>query len=236
MMLSQIIQLSLVMALLHAAPLVVAHQEVQLPTTLLKTGRAFPMVGLEVDGLNTEEVGERILDAMQNTTQFGLYCTAQRNSNERRVNAGIVNAIKTSDLYSSEVHVVAKVPYTHLGYERTILSVKQSLQELNNRNTHVHIMLEWPRCDNSIQWMNCDRDEMRLPQAIKAAGPPPHHNEFSFVDSWKALEEIYLGEVSLGSNLPTVASIGVANFEIEDLQTLEMHGRIFPHVLQVSKA
>jgi len=190
------------------------------------------MIGLEVDGLSGTAVGQRISDAMQNSTQFALFDTAQRANNERRINIGIVNAVRSSDLHSSEVHVITKMPYTHLGYERTKLSVRESLKTLKNRNTHVHILLEWPRCSEKIQWMHCEQDEARLPQNVKLAGPPPHHDEYAFLDSWRALEEIYLREISLGSDLPSVASIGVANFEVEDLQMLEMHSRVLPHIVQ----
>ena len=173
------------------------------------------MVGLELDGLAADALGQRISDAMQNTTQYGFFDTAQRNNNERRLNAGIVNAVRSSHLYAAEVHVITKVPYTHLGYERTKLSVKQSLQELKNRNTHVHIQLEWPRCHDDIPWMHCEQDEARLPQSVKLVGPPPHYDpDFAFLDSWRALEDIFLGEISLGGDLPSVASIGVANFEV----------------------
>lgn len=205
----------------------------RLPTTTLSTGRQFPLVGLEVDGLRGDAVGQRIADAMQNSTQFALFDTAQRANNEKRLNMGIVYAVKSSDLHSSEVHVVTKVPYTHLGYERTKVAVRESLRTLKNRNTHVHVILEWPRCNDDIPWMHCEQDEMRLPQHVKAAGPPPHLNkEYAFLDSWRALEEIYLREISLGSGLPAVASIGVANFEVEDLQDLEMQSRVLPHLVQ----
>lgn len=205
-----------------------------LPTTVLESGNAFPLVGLEMDGLATDELGHRISDAMQNTTQYGFFDISQRNQNERRLNAGIVNAVRSSNLYASEIHVITKVPYTHLGYERTKLSVKNALMELKNRNTHVHVQLEWPRCDDSISWMNCEQDEARLPAHVKAVGPPPHHSpETAFLESWRALEDIYLQEIRLGRDLPVVESIGVANFEVSDLQDLEMVSRVQPHILQV---
>jgi diketogulonate reductase-like aldo/keto reductase len=205
-----------------------SRQRKQLPSTTLSTGQQFPLVGLEVDGLRGDAVGQRIADAMQNSTQFALFDTAQRANNEKRLNMGIVYAVKSSDLHSSEVHVITKVPYTHLGYERTKLAVRESLRTLKNRNTHVHVLLEWPRCNDEIPWMHCEQDEARLPQHIKAAGPPPHLNHDAFLDSWRALEEIYLREVSLGTGLPAVA-----NFEIEDLQALEEQSRVLPHIVQV---
>ena len=231
----KLFEIILLALLVHVATCSTQRQR-RIPTTTLSTGQQFPLVGLEVDGLRGEAVGKRISDAMQNTTRFALFDTAQRANNEKRLNMGISYAVRSSDLHSSEVHVITKIPYTHLGYERTKLAVRESLQALKNRNTHVHVVLEWPRCNDEIPWMHCEQDEMRLPQHVKAAGPPPHHNkDYAFVDSWRALEEIYLREISLGSGLPAVASIGVANFEVDDLQTLEMQSRVLPHIIQVSR-
>lgn len=230
----KLLQIILLAVLLDVATCSDSRQRRNLPFTTLSTGQKLPLVGLEVDGLRGDAVGKRIADAMQNSTQFAMFDTSQRANNEKRLNQGIVHAVKSYDLHSSEVHVITKVPYTHLGYERTKLAVRDSLRALKNRNTHVHVVLEWPRCNDEIPWMHCEQDEMRLPQHIKAAGPPPHHNkEHAFVDSWRALEEIYLREISLGAGLPAVASIGVANFEVDDLQTLEMHSRVLPHIVQV---
>ena len=122
MMLLQLLSLALVLHVGTAAP---SNSQRRLPTTTLETGQQFPMVGLEVDGIRGQAIGQRISDAMQNSTQFALFDTAQRANNEKRINLGIANAVRSSNLYSSEVHVVTKVPYTHLGYERTKLSVKE---------------------------------------------------------------------------------------------------------------
>lgn len=209
-------------------------RDIPIPSTRLESGSDLPLISLAVDGTPDKEVRQRIYDAMQNSTEYTVYDTSQRIKNERAIIDGIVMAVKSSALHSSQVHVTTKVPYTHLGYERTKLAVQESLQTLKSRNTKVHVLLEWPRCDDNISWMECEHDEKDLPERIKAVGPPPHLNkEFAFLDSWRALEDIYLGDINLGDDLPSLASIGVANFEVEDLRTLEMHSRVHPHILQV---
>lgn len=226
----------LLVAALHLVGMVSSvDSNIPIPTTILESGSEFPMLGLAIDGTPEKEVTQRIYDAMQNSTKYLNYDLTQRNENQQRVSDGIVLAVKSSALHDSRVHVTYRISYTYLGYERTKLAVQEGLKALKSRNTHVHLMLEWPRCDDNIPWMNCEEDEKKLPASVKNAGPPPHLNkEFAFVDSWRALEDIYLREVSLGEDLAPVASIGVSNFEVEDLQTLEMHSRVLPHILQVS--
>ena len=83
---------------------------------------------------------------------YRLLDTAHASRNEAAVRRGIVEGaagMSSSSSSSSDmqVHVITKVWYTHLGYERTVLSVQESLQELlvaeynnnnNNNNTTEH--------------------------------------------------------------------------------------------------
>ena len=94
------------------------------------------------------------------------------------------------------------------------------------------MLLHWPRCNDNISWMNCLEEEDNLPQHVKDAGPPPHlHKQTAFKESWRALEDIYLGKFpNLGTNNSTkITSIGVSNFELEDL--FENHIYLFPPFL-----
>jgi hypothetical protein len=100
------------------------------------------------------------------------------------------------------IHVVTKVWYTHLGYDRTKLSVDESLNELSfpitkktddrsgrGRRLHVHLLLHWPRCYDDISWMECEREENELPEYVRDVGSPPHlDKDNAFKESWRALE------------------------------------------------
>lgn len=92
------------------------------------------------------------------------------------------------------LHVVTKVWYTYLGYERTKISVQESLDQLRStsaRQVYVHMLLHWPRCNDDIEWMNCEEEENNLPQFVKDAGPPPHlDKQNAWKHSWRALEEL----------------------------------------------
>jgi diketogulonate reductase-like aldo/keto reductase len=56
------------------------------------------------------------------------------------------------------VKILTKVWYTHLGYERTKHSVYQSLTNLGRDSIDI-VILHWPRCNDEIEWMNCDAEE-----------------------------------------------------------------------------
>ena len=140
-----------------------------------------------------------------------------------------------------ELHVITKVWYTHLGYHRTQISVKESMERLmaavandDRVDLKVHILLQWPRCYESIDWMNCELDEDTAPPHVQEAGPPPHQDkDNAWKGSWKALEDMYLAQ----SPETPIASIGVANFHLKDLQEMDRMGdeiRVHPHILQMS--
>ena len=90
--------------------------------------------------------------------------------------------------------------------------------------------------------MDCETEEENLPQNVKDAGPPPHlHKDTAWKDSWKALEEVYDEHASKRSEAmktksavqePIIASIGVSNFEIEDMKALRQLAVVQPHIYQ----
>ena len=214
-----------------------------IPMTTLSNGVDLPLVGFGVGNLQHDLIAGRIAEALADDKNTILIDTAHASSNEITVRKGIENGLRAStSTHQGPVHVVTKVWYTHLGYERTKLSVKASLEELLVPNENddvsvdirVHILLHWPRCDDSIPWMNCEAEEERLPGSVKKAGPPPHlHKDTAFLESWRGLEDIYTGKVILGEKLPKVESIGISNFNMDDLQALLGISRVTPHILQV---
>lgn len=195
-------------------------------TTTLSNGKEFPLLGMGVGNLQRD----RIVDMIEAGRQVGLRLvdTSHASQNEALVKEAI-------DKSSNGVvfHVVTKVWYTHLGYERTKLSVRESLKELvgdynlrSSPNIKIHILLHWPRCRNDISWMDCEGEEERLPPAVKNAGPPPHlDKDHAYLESWRALEDLY-------DENSAIESIGVSNFDINDLEKLMEHSRITPHILQ----
>lgn len=203
--------------------------EDDIPRVKLSDGQDFPLVGLGVGNLQHELLEKQIVDAME--FKYRLLDTGHASNNEHIIAAAIKKGLESAP--DTEMHVVTKVWYTHLGYERTKISVRESLERLNLPNIRVHIMIHWPRCRDDIEWMDCEAEEAALPKAVKDAGPPPHlDRDHAFKESWSALEDIFLGKISLGKGLPKVESIGVSNFDLDDLKALEEGARVIPHVLQ----
>lgn len=145
-----------------------------------------------------------------------------------------------------EVHIVTKIPHTHLGYGRTNLAIQESLKVLStvfpqqssnvsplvkdlsssgNVSVRVHVVLHSPRCDKGSSFPNCEEDEEKVVDAqIQQAGPSP--NSESWKESWRALEEAYANQ--------KINSIGVSNFNIDELNELLSFCKVKPHFYQGS--
>ncbi|GAX11721.1 hypothetical protein FisN_7Lh093 [Fistulifera solaris] len=93
----------------------------------------------------------------------------------------------------------------------------------------LHIQLHYPRCFESIEWMDCDSEEAILHTKVKQVGPDPRLDPRNSVKgSWTYLEDLYLS-----ANHP-VASIGVSNFALADLEAMHEYARVQPHTLMIS--
>ncbi|CAB9509142.1 Probable NAD(P)H-dependent D-xylose reductase xyl1 [Seminavis robusta] len=212
-------------------------QKIHLPVVKLSNDNTIPLVGLGVGNLQHYVVPLMVAGAIQDDKRTRLIDTSHISDNEHLVAEGIQEGMERvlggNDRIVT-IHVVTKVWYTYLGYERTKLSIRESFQALKSAMDHprvdlkVHILLHWPRCYDNISWMSCQEDEARTPHHIKAAGPPPHQDKDAWKGSWKALEEAYLGD-----EFP-IRSIGVANFHLKDMEELEELAQVQPHILQLN--
>ena len=215
------------------------------PMVHLHNDQQMPLVGLGVEYLPPYLVPLMTASAMQDDKRTRLFDTAHISNNENLLAAGIAQGMERLDASGAnkdqkvEVHVITKVWYTHLGYHRTSLSVKESYATLKEAfgdsdeaqriDLKLHVLLQWPRCYENIDWMNCEMDEQEVASHFQEAGPPPHQDKDAWKGSWKALEDLYLDE-----QLPIV-SIGVANFHYTDFQEMDAIGvRVHPHIVQVS--
>jgi diketogulonate reductase-like aldo/keto reductase len=211
-----------------------------IPMATLSNGEKMPLVGLGVGNMIPDVIPAIISHGMKADKNIRLIDTSNVSSNENLVAQGIVEGtkqlIERGEITATskvEMHVVTKVWYTHLGYNRTMIAAKSSLESLKEAIDHpnvdlkVHLMLHWPRCFGDISWMNCEEEEENLPEDVKQAGPPPHQDPLNaWKESWKALEALFQDK----SN--PVASIGVSNFHLNDLSELEEVAQIQPHVIE----
>lgn len=205
------------------------------PLVNLANNNKIPLVGLGVGNLNHELVPTMIAEAILDDKKSRLIDTSHASDNEAIVAEGVLRGVEELELPEGQqidIHVVTKVWYTHLGYDRTKLSVEESMQELkpmfeNEKiNVHLHVLLHWPRCLQDIPWMDCENEEIHLPQHVKDAGPDPNENPDAWKESWKALEDMYL------SDAYPIASIGISNFHLHEIESMEAFARIHPHILQ----
>ena len=154
-----------------------------------------------------------------------------------------------------EYHILIKIHHTHLGYERTMLSVQNSLSdilpELNGKSGtlssnkpidfKVHAVIQYPRCYDSFfltetyknspnfpeKHSSCHEEEDALDDATKSAGPSPLiDSENAWKRSWRALEELY--------HHGTLEGIGVSNFGPFDMNGLYEISTEGPHIYQGS--
>jgi hypothetical protein len=146
----------------------------------LVNNNRIPLVGYGVGNLQHELIKGMVSSAVQDTKKIMLIDTAHASKNEHLVAEGIVKGVEKLDKQKkTEVHVVTKVWYTLLGYERTKLSIQDSLESLrvaldhDKVNLKLHVLLHWPGCYHHVPWMDCEREEQNLPEHIKAAGPDP---------------------------------------------------------------
>jgi len=182
-------------------------------THRLRNGIEIPLVGLGCGNQDHERIVDVVKYATSGALPLRLIDTAMKSQNAELL-------MQSPRVASGETMILTKVWYTHLGYERTKLVVEDEIRAYG-RPLDV-VLLHWPRCNDQIRWMECDAEELALPQRVRDAGPA----KGSFLDSWRALEDLY----SRGQ----IRAIGVSNFKIRDLkQLLSMRKlRTKPHVMQ----
>ena len=205
------------------------------PLAALANNNRIPLVGIGVGNMEHNRIAGMVAAAIQPNKKSRLIDTARASQNEHLVADGIVRGVeKLNPTEPLEVHVVTKLWYTHLGYERSKVAVQETMEafqaaiEHPKVNLKIHYLIHWPKCYDNIPWMNCKEDELQTPEKIRNAGPDPTQNPNAWKESWKLLEDVYLSE-----QYP-IASIGVSNFHLHELEVLTSFARIHPHVLQIS--
>ena len=208
-------------------------------TAKLTSGMQIPLVGLGVGNMLTQVIPAMVGRALQSDKNIRLFDTSNASHNEHLVAEGIVEGMeqlkKEYGGKKVEVHVITKVWYTHLGFERTMVAVKNSLEAFKTAIEHpnvdfkLHVMIHWPRCYEGVPWMHCEEEENELPEEIKQAGPPPHLDKVNaWKGSWKALETMYNDKEN------PVASIGVSNFHLQELEALSALATVQPHMVETT--
>jgi len=216
----------------------------------LSNGEVIPYIGILVGHLQDDKISSIVSDALfssnksnddeENNLGYRLFDTTARTPGNEILLSKAISSIASKNRVSNPeskpitIHVVTKIWYTKLGYERAKISMQESMknilgniEEKSHVNIKIHVLINWPRCYDEIDWMNCVEEEEALPGCVKEAGKTiPHENPFAFLGSWRAMEEMY------NEHFPTIASIGVANFELDQMEILLQSATIKPHIYQ----
>jgi len=209
-------------------------------TATLSSGKTFPLVGIEVGKSHPSMISPMVSKAMQKDKKTFLFDTFHHSDNEHFVSSGIINGVSRmgKDIDGKvTVHVLSKLWHTHLGYERTALSVKKLIEgykkvlDDERIDLKIHVLLDWPRCYEGINFMDCKGEEEGVSEEMKSAGPPPHlERNNAWKQSWKALEDIYTAQ----DKYSMIESIGVSNFQLNDMKAFEDFALIQPHIFQMN--
>lgn len=212
------------------------------PTVTLSNDVELPLIGLGVGNLQANRVETMIYEAIKSDNRIRLIDTSQTSSNEKEVGRGIIAGVKrfkddaNVEEQRLQVHVITKIWHTHLGYERTRLAVKESLKNFGpalkekNVDLKLHVLIHQPRCIDGQDQLSCEHQEIQLPNKVRKAGPAPYlDKKNSWKASWKALEDMYSS-----GDYPSLASIGVSNFSVDELKNLLAISSVKPHLVQTN--
>ncbi len=94
----------------------------------LNNGIVMPMVGFGVFEIPKEKTCQCVYDAIE--CGYRLIDTAQAYYNEAEVGEGIQKAIQNLDVKRKDIFITTKVWVTEFGYEKTKLSIEESLRKL----------------------------------------------------------------------------------------------------------
>ena len=192
-------------------------------TLTLKNEVKIPLIALGLGEVETNVIPDIISIAAREDVGYDLIDTDHESKNEEIISESFMNENR------KDVEMITKVWYTHLGYERTKISIKESLFNVRE-HVKIHMLLHWPRCDDEIEWMNCQKEEDELPSHVQKAGPSPLQNPYgedaAWKGSWKAMEEMYVEN-------DQIVSIGVSNFLPDDMvELVDEVANIGPHLYQ----
>jgi len=187
----------------------------------LRNSVPMPLLGLGTGGLRADEMPQTIANALH--LGYRTLDLAREYKNEGIV-ANVLSdrpdaiqsdfdKIKPSPHLlgiptRSDVFIISKVWPTDLGFWPTADALVTSLRELKTNYIDGYL-LHWPTCDATVSWMHCET----------SINP-----NFNWQQSWKALERAYAEG--------RVQSIGVSNFNVEQLNELLSFAAVKPHIVQ----
>lgn len=170
-----------------------------------------PTIGLGTGGIYLDRMKDVVTSAM--SAGYRLFDLAREYNNEHLLSDVLQQNDAVEDTAAAiprrdEIFLETKVWPTHLGFAPTDSEIDQSLASMSTNYIDLYL-IHWPQCDSNVDWMHCDT-------TIDPDG--------TWQESWAALEKAYAEG--------KVVSIGVSNFNIDQLNELKSFANTLPHVIQ----
>lgn len=177
-----------------------------------------PMVGLGTYG-----TGEKIYDAVVTAIETGYrhIDTAFYYQNEKEIGRALADLIQAGKVKREELFITTKVWNTYRTPERVVQSVRISLQNLKMDYVDL-VLVHWPFAFEQEDGLN--PEEIANTTVLEQEGYAKF-SDTDYLESWRGFEEAV--------NLGLAKSIGVSNFNSQQLDRLLANCTIKPVVNQV---
>ena len=170
----------------------------------LNNGQRIPKLALGTWQTPNDVAAEVVATAIE--AGYRHIDTAIAYENESGVGAGLKAALETTGIHRESVFITTKIPAEVKTYDDAVRSIQESMDRLDA--FHIDMML------------------IHAPRPWNEMGSTSGNCYFKEnIDVWKALEEAY--------EAGKIRTIGVSNFEIDDLNNILAGGRVMPAVNQI---
>uniref|UniRef100_A0A914WIJ7 NADP-dependent oxidoreductase domain-containing protein n=1 Tax=Plectus sambesii TaxID=2011161 RepID=A0A914WIJ7_9BILA len=182
------------------------------PTVTLKSGEKIPVIGLGTWLSKPGEVAQALKIALKNGYRH-IDC-AHAYMNQDEIGQVLEEVIAQGTVKREELFITSKIWNTFHSYEKTKEAVDIILQQLKLKYVDL-LLIHWP--------MGFQEGGEIFPRT--ADGNHMHYSDADYLDTWKALEEA----VQAGK----VKTIGLSNFNSQQIQRVIDHSHIQPAMLQI---
>jgi diketogulonate reductase-like aldo/keto reductase len=170
----------------------------------LNNGQRIPKLALGTWQTPNDVAAEVVATAIE--AGYRHIDTAIAYENESGVGAGLKAALETTGIHRESVFITTKIPAEVKTYDDAVRSIQESMDRLDA--FHIDMML------------------IHAPRPWNEMGSTSGNCYFKEnIEVWKALEEAY--------EAGKIRTIGVSNFEIDDLNNILAGGRVMPAVNQI---
>jgi len=183
----------------------------RVPEMRLNSGYKIPQLGFGTWLAGKDEIGLAVTDAIE--VGYRHIDCAQIYQNEAEIGLALENAMNTGKVKRQELFITSKIWNTFHSYEKALEAVDDMLAKL--RLDYLDLcLIHWP--------MGYKEGDGYIP--LGEDGNIAFAST-DYLETWRAMEDA----VSAGK----IRSIGVSNFNVQQIERVMTEGRIKPAVLQV---